>query len=208
MPGRGIKKNDSEAAAFPDRLKRFMDLVIAFAGERRVRLFMEDEARFGLHESVTRRCITAPGIKPHQLVLPRYEYFWIYGAAEPATGESFFLEMPALDSICFQVFLDEFSRAYPTTLNVLVLDGAPAHIAHALRIPENVVLFRLPPYCPELNSIERLWQDFRKRLGVDLPAGLRSLADDVARVVCEYTPQVIASITGYPYLRRASAQTI
>lgn len=60
---------------------------------------------------MTRRCITAPGVKPHQLVLPRYKYIWVFGAVEPATGESFFLEMPALDSACFQVYLDELSRA-------------------------------------------------------------------------------------------------
>jgi putative transposase len=118
------------------------------------------------------------------------------------------LELPALDPLCFQAFLDEFSSAYPDTLNVLVVDGAPAHIAHALRIPENVVLFRLPPYCPELNPMERVWQDCRKRLSLELPDSLRALADDAARVVCEYTPQVIASLTGYPYLLRAFAQLI
>ena len=170
-----------------------------------MRLFLEDEARFGLHEGFTRRWITAPGVKPHQPVLPRYEYFWIYGAAEPTTGESFFLELPALDSPCFQAFLDEFSHAYPDTLNVLVLDGAPAHVAQSLQVPENVVLFRLPPYCPELNPIERVWQDFRRRLGVDLPSGLRALADDAARVVRGYTHQALASLTGYPYLLAASA---
>ncbi len=169
---------------------------------------MEDEARFGLHEGITRRFITAPGIKPHQLVLPRYEYSWLYGAAEPATGESFFFEMPVLDSVCFQAFVDEFSRAYPDSINVLVIDGAPAHTAHSLIMPDNVVLFRLPPYCPELNPMERVWQDMRKRLSIDLPAGLGALLDDVRRVVCEYTPSVLASLTGYPYLRNAIAQTI
>lgn len=185
-----------------------MDLVIAFAGERRVRLFMEDEARFGLHQGIPRRCITARGVKPHQLVHPRYKYIWLFGAVEPATGESLFLEMPALDAICFQVFLYELSSAYPDTLNVVVIDGAPAHIAHALEVPENVELFRLPPYCPELNPVERVWEDFRQRLSADLPAGLSALVDDVARVVCEYTHPILASLTGYPYLRRAIAQSI
>lgn len=171
-----------------------------------MRLFVQDEARFGLHEAITRRFITASGVKPHQLVLPRYEYFWLFGATEPASGESFFLEMPALDSACFQVFIDEFSRAYPESMNVLVIDGAPAHVAGSLIIPENVVLFRLPPYCPELNSMERIWQDLRNRLLVGLPSGLNALRDDVTRIVCEYTPKVLASLAGYPYLLAASAQ--
>lgn len=207
MHGLGIKKNDSDAAAFPARLTRFLNAVFAFCS-RPVRLFVQDEARFGLHEGITRRFITAPGVKPHQLVLPRYDYTWIFGAAEPTTGESFFYEMPALDSLCFQAYINEFSRAYPDTMNVLVIDGAPAHIAHALIIPDNVVLFRLPPYCPELNPMERVWQDLRKRLSADLPAGLGALVDDVTRVVREYTPAILASLTGYSYLTKAIAQTI
>jgi hypothetical protein len=48
----------------------------------------------------------------------------------------------------------------------------------------------------------------RKRLLIGLPAGLRALRDDVARVVCEYTPEILATITGYSYLRSASEQLI
>lgn len=182
--------------------------MITFCAPLPVRLFVQDEARFGLHEGITRRFVTAPGVKPHQLVLPRYEYVWLFGAAEPTTGESIFFEMPALDSACFQAFLDEFSLAYPQSMNVLVIDGAPAHIAHALVIPDNVVLFRLPPYCPELNPMERVWQDLRERLSVELPAGLTSLVDDVTRIVRQYTPTVLASITGFRYLRTAISQSI
>ena len=43
----------------------------------------------------------------------------------------------------------------------LVLDGAGYHIAAALTIPENVTLVRLPPYAPELNPIENVWEYLR-----------------------------------------------
>ena len=43
----------------------------------------------------------------------------------------------------------------------LVLDGAGYHIAAALMIPENVTLVRLPPYAPELNPIENVWEYLR-----------------------------------------------
>jgi hypothetical protein len=83
-------------------------------------------------------------------MLPRYEYYWLYGAVEPATGESLFLKMPALDAACFQVFLDELSSAFPDSTNVLLIDGAPAHVAKCLRLPDNVILLRLPANSPEL----------------------------------------------------------
>ncbi|MDB4949141.1 MAG: transposase [Gemmatimonadetes bacterium] len=188
------------AAGFPRWLKRLVDLAIAFSS-RPVRCFFQDETRLGLHESTTRRRITARGVKPIQLMLPRYEYLWFYGAVEPASGDSFFLELPALDTVCFQAFLDEFSRAFPDTLNVLVLDGAGAHVARALVIPDNVLLARLPPYSPELNPIERVWLDIRKLLGDALPASLRALADTTATILRDYTPHTLASLTDFGYPR-------
>ena len=175
-----------------------MDVATAFA-TLPVRRFFEDEARLGLHQSVTRRRITAPGVKPVQPMLPRYEYFWLYGAVDPSTGESFFLEMPALDTPCFQAFLSEFSLAFPDTLNILVLDGAPPHASHELKIPDNVLLFSLPPYSPELNPVERVWLDLRARLGSDLPQSLRSLADAAARTICDYTKEALMSLTHFGY---------
>lgn len=170
----------------------------AFSG-RTVRRFFQDEARLGLHESTTRRRITARGVKPIQLMLPRYEYFWLYGAVDPLSGESFFLEMPALDTPCFQAFLSEFSLAFPDTLNVLVLDGAPPHGAYALKLPENVLLFRLPPYSPELNPVERIWLDVRERLGSGLPASLKALADSAAETLRAYTRETLMSLTRFGY---------
>lgn len=175
-----------------------MEALAAFS-LRPVRRFFQDETRLGLHESVTRRRITACGVKPIQPVLPRYEYFWLYGAVDPTTGDSIFLELPALDTPCFQAFLIEFSNTFPDTLNVLVLDGAPPHTAHCLTIPDNVLLFRLPPYSPELNPIERVWLDLRARLGGDLPASLRALADHAAQTICSYTTETLASLTDFGY---------
>jgi hypothetical protein len=87
--------------------------------------------------------------------------------------------MPALDATCYQAYLHEFSLAYPDSLNLLIGDGAPAHIAQSLRIPDNVLPVRLPPYSPELNPIERLWQDLRKWLGSELPASLAALKERI-----------------------------
>jgi hypothetical protein len=172
--------------------------VIAFS-TLPVRWFFQDETRLGLHESQTRRRITARGVKPIQLMLPRYQYLWFYGAVEPSSGESFFLELPALDTVCFQAFLDEFSLAFPDSLNLLVLDGAPAHIAQALKIPGNVLLFRLPAYSPELNPIERVWLDVRKHLGDTLPADLNALADATAAIIRGYTTDALAALTNFGY---------
>jgi hypothetical protein len=40
-------------------------------------------------------------VKPVQIVEPRYEYYWLYAAVEPTTGEAFWWEFPRLDADCF-----------------------------------------------------------------------------------------------------------
>lgn len=160
---------------------------------------MEDESRLGLHAGTGRR-LTAAGIKPHQSILPRYEYFWLFAAVEPLSGASLELEMPALDVPCVQAFLEEFAQRYCESLNLLLWDGAPAHIAHALVVPANVVLIQLPAYSPELNPIERLWEDLRYRLGDALPPSLSALKEHTADLIRSYSPEHLASLCGYDYL--------
>jgi len=161
-----------------------------------VRVFAQDESRLGLHQDVRRR-LTARGTKPVQAMWTRYEYFWLYAAVEPATGESLVLEMPALDAHGFQAFLDEFAATYPDTLNVLVLDGAGAHIRGTLQIPQNVLPVFLPPYCPELNPVERLWQDLKKRMGRALHESLAAQKAHVAQLLCDYSVADLASLCSF-----------
>lgn len=137
---------------------------------------------------------------------PLYEYYWLYGAVEPATGESFFLEMPWLNGDGFAVFLRELSRAYPGSLNVVVVDNAGAHTARHVVVPENVVLLALPPYSPELNPVERLWLDLKRHIDVTVRAvreDLTALRDHVAERLCAYTPTQMQSLIGYGYLVNA-----
>jgi hypothetical protein len=102
--------------------------------------------------------VTGYGVKPVQVVEPLYAYYWLYAAVEPTTGEAFWWELPRLDAACFTVFLRQFSQQYAESLNVVLLDQAPAHVAQRVLIPENVVLVLLPAYSPELNPVERLWE--------------------------------------------------
>lgn len=175
------------------------------ADGRPLRLWYQDEARFGLHLPRYRR-LTAHGVKPRQPFEPLYEYSWLYGAVEPQSGESFFLQLPHLDSGCFEVFLAELSKSAPEALNVVVVDNAPAHVKQSLLVPENIVLLWLPPYSPELNPVERLWLAIRQKIDV-FSSGIRTsidaLEEHIASIVCALTPTQIASLTGYDYILQA-----
>jgi hypothetical protein len=87
-----------------------------------LRVFAQDETRLGLLPVVRRR-MTACGVQPVATVLHQFDNFYLYGAVEPTTGASFFLELPYLNSRAFQRWLDGFAATFPTSLNLLVLGG-------------------------------------------------------------------------------------
>ncbi len=62
-----------------------------------------------------------------------------------------------------QVFLDEISSRYPDNRMIMVLDGAGWHRNESLSIPDNIRILKLPPYSPELNPVEHLWDDLREK---------------------------------------------
>ena len=167
-----------------------------------MRIFCQDESRFGLLP-IQRRRITLTGVKPLGAVQYRFENFYVYGAVEPTTGERFFLELPYLNTVNFQIFLNEFAHHYQDTLNIVVMDNGSCHKAKALVIPENIVCLFLPPYSPELNPIERLWQDVKAQLAWVLAAAIDELAHRVEIIITQYSKAVIRSLTSYPYFVRA-----
>lgn len=170
--------------------------------QRQIRYFAQDETRLGL-KTVIGRLITACGVKPIGKWQWLFKAFWLYGVVEPVRGESFFLQFSHVDTECYQRFLDEFSRAYPDTLNVIQVDNGRFHNSKNLLVPENVILLFQPPYCRELNPIERLWEHLKAALKWASFQTLAQLQTKVERLLAELTPQVIASITGYSFILNA-----
>jgi len=154
-----------------------------------------------------RRRITARGVQP---LLPAAYHFgslYLYGAVEPLTGESFFLELPTLNTQGFQLFLDHFAATDPASFHLLLLDNGAFHKAQALRLPPNIGLLFFPPYSPELNPLERRWRDLKDWLAQYQPASL----DDLSELLClrlnQYSSAPLRSLTGFPYLLSV-AQTV
>ena len=164
-----------------------------------MRVFSQDESRFGLL-TIRRRRLTARGVQPIGTVQHVFQWFYVYGAVAPTTGERFFLELPYLNADNFQLFVDAFAQGYSDSLNLLLLDNGGLHTAKQLRLPDNVRLVFLPPYCPELNPIERLWRDLKDALAWEQFNDVAEHRAAVADVLCAYDAQTVQSLTGYTYL--------
>jgi len=69
------------------------------------------------------------------------------------------LVLPKANTDAMTLHLAEIStQVTPGAHAVLVLDRAGWHVAHGLDLPDNISLLFLPPYSPELNPIENLFQ--------------------------------------------------
>ena len=169
-----------------------------------VKVFAQDESRVGLLPLIRRR-ITAGGGQPVATVTYQFRYFYLYGAVDPTTGDSFFLELPWLNTRAFQVWLAHFAETFPDSFNLLVLDNGAFHKAKAVQWPANVAPVFLPPYSPELNPIERLWRDLKDKLAEGVAHTLDQLSEAVSHILPGDSPPVLQSLTGYAYFVRAVA---
>jgi transposase len=127
-----------------------------------LRIMFADEARFG-RINRPRPCWAPIGTRPEVASQLIREYVYLYGAVSPKDGTCVYLIMPRSDTACFQAFLNVLSRKFARQDILLVLDGAPNHRCSDLALPDNISLLFLPPYSPELNPKENLWDEIREK---------------------------------------------
>jgi len=81
----------------------------------------------------------------------------------PFNGELDALILPEVNAQSMSLFLKELSRNHTHEHIVLILDRAGWHTTGELTIPKNITLHWLPPYSPELNPVEHLWDEIREK---------------------------------------------
>ncbi|CJQ24972.1 transposase family protein [Streptococcus pneumoniae] len=122
----------------------------------------QDEAGFG-RISKLGSCWAPIGVGPHVHSHYIREFHYCYGAVDAHTGESFFLIAGGCNTEWMNAFLEELSQAYPDDYLLLVMDNAIWHKSSTLKIPTNIGFAFIPPYTPEMNPIEQVWKEIRKR---------------------------------------------
>jgi transposase len=102
-----------------------------------------------------------------------------------------------------QLFVDEIAARYPHENIVMVMDGAGWHKSQTMKLAKNMRILFLPPYSPELNPQEHVWDELREKffhnrafdsldaLEIHLESALKSL---------ESNQETIRSITGWDWI--------
>ena len=122
----------------------------------------QDEGRFGRIND-PRRCWAPKEIRPDVPLQFVREYTYVYIAVSPHDGIMDSLILPEVNAEAMSIFLAEVSRRHSDEFIVMVMDQAAWHKANDLKIPENIRLIWQPPYSPQCNPVENLWDEIREK---------------------------------------------
>lgn len=125
-------------------------------------VFFEDEGRFG-RISREMYCWVKKDMVPAVARQMVREYIYAYSAIAPQTGDCFSLIAPYCNTQAMNSFLLQLANQYPQYRIVMLLDKAGWHISKNIQLPDNLLLMHLPPYSPELNPVELLWREIRRK---------------------------------------------
>jgi len=166
------------------------------------RLMFQDEGRFG-RISDPRKCWAPEGMRPYAPYQIVREYTYVFAAVSPNDGTMDSLVLPEVNADIMSIFLAEVAKRHENEFILMVTDKAGWHTANNLCIPKNMLLFFLPPYSPELNPAEHIWEEIREKWFTNkvfkdmdsvedlLVESLFALENDKSRV---------ASITGFEWI--------
>jgi len=137
---------------------------------------------------------------PAQLIR---ELVYVFAAVAPVSGELVSLILLEASTAMMNLFLEHVSQTFIKYFIIMQVDGAAWHDSQGLVIPANIRLIEQPPYSPEVNPAEHIWDELREKYlhnrafpSLDalievLCQGLNALADD---------PAALHSLTGFPHI--------
>lgn len=127
-----------------------------------IEFWFQDEARVGQQGTLSR--IWAPiGSRPAMVRDNRRANAYIYGAICPCRRVGAALIMASVNTESMNEHLKEISALVaPGAHAALICDGAGWHAkSKEIVVPSNITLITLPPYAPELNPMENVWEFLR-----------------------------------------------
>ena len=152
----------------------------------------QDEARFGRIND-PKRCWSPATARPAVGKQIIREYTYAYGAVSPRDGAA-----------AMNLFLKEVGQRHEGEFILMIQDGAPRHSPGALDIPENMMIQTLPPYSPELNPTENIWDDMREKFFANVVFKSMEAVENKLSEACihyETHPDTAQPITAFKWIK-------
>lgn len=166
----------------------------------------QDEARFG-RMSDPRSCWAPAPLRPMVNRALIREYKYQYAVVSPWDGALDHMTADNMNTESMNRFLDQVNRTHQSDFVVMVLDGASSHKSKELKVPENMELVLLPPYSPELNPAEQIWNRLRKgyfanKVFDSLDAATSQAERGLSNMAADCS--AVKSLTNWPWINSAN----
>ncbi len=163
-----------------------------------------DEIQVGLLGQVRRRWGRC-GVRLRQRIQRRRKYRSLFLAAEVRSGRIWYCWLESMKGEQFCGVVRGIERA--GVLDALIWDSAPGHADHRVgRI--GVPLIALPPYSPELNPAERLFEAIRAEVEGEVYATLEAKCARVDAILARWDahPEQVRALVGWHWILDALEQ--
>jgi len=189
------------AEAFKNELAAKLEGLEIKPGSR-VKVWFMDEARFGLHTEL-RRVWTLRGLRPVVSRQIKYQWDYLYGALSAVGGQAHFAHLPSVSLEWDRGYLENLAASDPEAIHVLVRDQAGFHLREGdARLPARVRIVDLPPYSPELNPCEQMWDILKDETCNQAFATVTSLRDRMRATLQRYweDPAAVLRLIGRDWI--------
>jgi len=135
------------------------------AAAKPLEIWWQDEARIGQKGTLT-RLWARRGSRPPAPRDTRHSSAYLFGAVCPDRGTGAALVFPRVNAEAMSLHLAKIGKSVrPDAHAIVIFDGAGWHqTGRRLIVPENITLLLFPPYAPELNPTENIWQFLRQNM--------------------------------------------
>lgn len=162
----------------------------------------QDEGRFG-RVNIPKASWAPMGIRPIVGKQVVRQSFYVYCAVAPSLGKISSLILPFGNTDMMNLFLENVSKDFRENQIIMQVDGAGWHRSKSLKIPENIYFIMQPPYSPEVNPTEHIWDEIREKY---LHNKIFNSLDETMDKVClglqdlMQKPDYVKSMTSFPHL--------
>ena len=167
-----------------------------------IRLLFVDEMRYGLISNV-RRSWSAIGKRSVYQNQQEFVNRYLYSAIDPISGESFHLmDFRNTTHQETNLFLEALKDRFPNEHMLIVWDRASFHRAKSLK-QKDITLISLPSYSPQLNPVERFFQEIRKFTANKIfREGIEALSKTIEKAILKLCNnlQSIRRLTAYNWI--------
>ena len=131
----------------------------------------------------------------------KFQWGYLWAEIDVLAGEVNVWLLPEMNGEVLSKVVAKMPEKWGNSVS-LVWDNGGAHKSAAKCLPDGVSATFLPAYSPELNPVERFFQELRRRIANRIFSSLQELEDALVEAINEYYEDTdkVRQLCGYPWI--------